>query len=198
MKTMAIAAAFAAAGMAIRAEDAFEIEIPVTVYVRFDAADPGPIAACARAKNMASAMFDTVHVRLIWRSGSPSGKEVVEPVVIDIRSHTPETFLRGALAFAQAFEGVHISVFYDRVAGSANDPDLAPKLLAHVLVHEITHVLQRIDWHSQEGVMKAHWTKKDYQEMARKPLPFDPQDVKMIHLGLSNRPRTMGIAVPSR
>ncbi|MGD0772946.1 MAG: hypothetical protein ABSC05_09000 [Candidatus Solibacter sp.] len=35
--------------------------------------------------------------------------------------------------------------------------------------------------------MKARWTPKDMDFMTRKPLRFEPEDVKWIHLGLDTR-----------
>jgi hypothetical protein len=49
-----------------------------------------------------------------------------------------------------------------------------------VLVHEITHILQGVDRHSESGIMKAQWTIDDYRAMASKPLSFTPLDVKLI------------------
>ena len=40
-------------------------------------------------------------------------------------------------------------------------------LLAHVLVHEITHVLEGVDRHTGQGVMKARWTEDDLALMAQ-------------------------------
>ena len=57
------------------------------------------------------------------------------------------------LAYALPFEGTHIVVFYDRVEECVR-ADLFPTLLAYVLVHEITHILQEITRHSATGIMK--------------------------------------------
>jgi hypothetical protein len=57
--------------------------------------------------------------------------------------------------------------------------------MAHVLVHEITHLLEGVDRHSATGIMKARWSEGDYFEMRRKPLPFAQEDVNLIHAGLS-------------
>src|SRR4051794_5677648 len=94
---------------------------------------------------------------------------------IEIRfaSGIPATSHPGALAFAEPFgEGVRrITVLYDRVRFLAERrPGLEPRLLAHVMVHEIGHVLMRTDAHSATGVMKAHWTADDYDLMSRVPL----------------------------
>ena len=62
-----------------------------------------------------------------------------------------------------------------------------PALLAHVLVHEIAHILQGINRHSDEGVMKAHWDANDYHLMQSKPLFFTPKEIDLIQLGVATR-----------
>ena len=56
----------------------------------------------------------------------------------------------------------------------------ANRVMAHVLVHEITHIIQRIGRHSHTGIMKASWNDQDYFEMASKPLSFGQEDVALI------------------
>jgi hypothetical protein len=81
--------------------------------------------------------------------------------------------------------------------------EVVPKsvLLAHVLVHEITHILQGTEQHSGSGIMKAVWTHQDHLQMLTGALPFTPQDVEMIHRGLAARasgvsPLATGIWIP--
>ena len=88
--------------------------------------------------------------------------------------------------FPLPYEGTHITVFYDRLQ-QRNEPKRLPVVLAHVLVHEITHLLQGIDRHSVSGIMKAHWSIEDYHEMAFKPLPFTQDDVDLIQQGMDAR-----------
>jgi hypothetical protein len=78
---------------------------------------------------------------------------------------------------------VRIHVFVGRIA-SMVPPNRMGILLAHVLVHEITHVLQGVDRHSAQGVMKAHWDIPDFRAMQMHPLPFDDLDVLLIHAGV--------------
>jgi hypothetical protein len=61
-------------------------------------------------------------------------------------------------------------------------------LLAHVMTHEITHVLEGINRHSETGMMKGQWTETDYRAMAA-GLRFAPVDVALIHDGLAKRTR---------
>jgi len=77
-------------------------------------------------------------------------------------------------------------VFYDRITETVGAVTL-PHLLAHVLVHEITHILEGVARHSETGVMKAHWTSEDYRKMGGHHLPFAPEDVELIQLGMKSR-----------
>jgi hypothetical protein len=43
-------------------------------------------------------------------------------------------------------------VFYDRLQ-ERGQPNRLPAILAHVMVHEITHILQGVQRHSKSGVM---------------------------------------------
>jgi hypothetical protein len=59
-----------------------------------------------------------------------------------------------------------------------------------VLVHEITHILEGIDRHSETGVMKAHWTEAEIAQMPLKPLCFTAYDVSLIQSGITVRQNT--------
>jgi hypothetical protein len=109
----------------------------VTVYFRDNPSVPDPVKSIAKA--LASEMFAGIGVRIDWRSGQPAASSATAgAIAIELVTETPGTFLPGALAYAQPYEGVHIQVFYDRIKYKP-----APaELLAHVLVHEITHILQ--------------------------------------------------------
>ena len=78
-----------------------------------------------------------------------------------------------------------IFVIAERLNGEAS-PGRAALVLAHVLVHEITHALEGVSRHAETGIMKAHWTLADYKQMA-KMLDFTPVDVNMIHYRLAHR-----------
>ena len=167
---LAIAAVFAGS---IQAEQS------VTVYVQDAAIVPGQ--TLARAEGLAGKMFAKAGVRINWRVGRPNGDAITVGM-----SDVPSADHPGALAFARPFEGVHITVFYDRIHKEIA-PDVAPALLAHVLVHEITHIIQGVDRHSETGVMKAHWDTADYNQMLARPLPFTDWDLVLIQNGLASR-----------
>jgi hypothetical protein len=128
-------------------------------------------------------MIAKAGVQIIWHSGRPEAKRGGMPILIDIVPNTTKRLHGNAIAYSQPFEGVHITILWDRLRG-APDSAVMTGLLAHVLVHEITHILQRMNHHSREGIMKANWTREDILQMLQKPLSFDPEDVRLIHLGL--------------
>ena len=134
----------------------------LTVYLRENARVPPEVRA--PALDLANKMFATIGIRLDWRSGEPPGTSSARPIGIE-----PTNLLPGALGCAMPYEGIHIRVFYDRLQN-----DVAPRsvLLAHVLVHEIAHILQGTDQHSNSGVMKAVWTHQDHVQMRARALPF--------------------------
>ena len=112
-------------------------------------------------------------------------------IKIRFASGIPETSHPGALAYAEPFgEGVRrITVLYDRVRFVAERrPGLEPRLLAHVLVHEIGHVLMRTDAHSATGVMKARWTADDLDRMSRVPLGFAAFECELMVTPAGGRP----------
>ena len=152
----------------------------VNVYVNNDSV---PVRALQSAEALAAEMFLTARVRIRWSGRTPDrGQLPAGAIAITLASRAPEGFTPGAMAFALPYERVHVTVFWDRVqhAKSFVSPSV---LLAHVLVHEITHILEGSDRHSYSGVMKARWTAEDYDAMARKPLPFASEDVDLIQRG---------------
>jgi hypothetical protein len=137
-----------------------------------------------RSRNIATQMFAGIGVGIEWRNESscPAGA-----IRVSFSTRTPAELLPGALAYALPYEGTHIVIFYDRVHAAVVDPDRATALMAHVMAHEITHVLEGVSRHSAEGVLKAHWTTTDFSRMSWKPLKFADEDIVLIHLGLGKR-----------
>jgi hypothetical protein len=147
--------------------------------------EDGKHAGVADAASKASSLFLSAGVKLEWHGEVSFCEGQRDAMVVSFMASTPKAFHPGALAYALPYEGVHIEVFYDRIAGA--DPELVPSLMANVIVHEITHILQGIDRHSTGGIMKAVWTSSDYTLMKRSQLRFTALDVEMIHNGFAAR-----------
>ena len=144
--------------------------------------DTTPTSEVVRAQTQASQMFAAIGVKLDWRCRKSSSQE---SIVITLAAHAPENRKPGELAYALPYEGTHIVIFYDRV--SKMMPYQVHAVLAHVLVHEVTHIFQGMPRHSESGVMKAHWGSQDFAQMTWKPLPFTDDDVDLIQRGLDAR-----------
>ena len=86
----------------------------------------------------------------------------------------PSTILALAIPFSPS--GVNVTVFADRVVGAAHQVNRpVPTVLAHVIAHEIGHVLLRSVQHTQRGLMASQWTEHEYSLMAVSGLLFLPE-----------------------
>ncbi len=183
MRITANIAILALAAVSCYAEGRQDSKHSVTVYV--DLRAEVRVEAMMYAQHVATGMFKKAGLSLNWRWGRC--KVCEQAIIIEVTSVTPREVHPGVLAFADLNDS-HIQVFFDRIE-HANSANQVPILLAHVLVHEITHVLQGIEHHSEEGVMKARWTADDLYQMSYRLLHFDPFDVELIRRGLANRDR---------
>ena len=138
------------------------------------------------AKALASDMFASAGVHVDWCVGRSACRHWEDRIVVTLEDVAPRTLSEMALADAQVFEGRHVRIFLDRVKGRVHK-SLRSKLLAHVLVHEVTHLVQACDRHSATGVMKSRWDRPDYQLMAKRALGFAAEDVDLIRMGLAKR-----------
>ena len=183
MKIGAMVAILAIAEVVVQAKGEFGRLPVVTVYVQRGFSDMR--LSVSHAEGIASEMFSKAGVQIRWKTGSPKTDREAHPILIEITSETPETIHPRVFAYARVFERIHIIIFWDRIEQAAGK-SLADQLLGHVLAHEITHLLQGIDRHSPEGIMKANWSAHDVVEMEHRPLAFDPVDVRLIHYGLAH------------
>ncbi len=145
-----------------------------------------PVAVLGRAQLVVTNIFASIGVPVEWRTlGRTAGGEAVVTIEMQFDYGMPVTFQPGALAYAMPYGigGTRIHVFSDRVL-HVSSRELAGPYLGHVMAHEITHVLQGINRHSAEGVMKEHWSIHDFYEMEFRPLQFATEDVELIHAGL--------------
>ena len=151
-----------------------------TIVICMDSG-PGTGFPATRAESIASHMFSAIGVHLDWHHGSHGCKLPVEGTIhISMSSGRPPDVFPGALAAAWLNDETHhIEVFYDRVL-AIGEASFVPTLLAHVLVHEITHVIEGLNRHSENGVMKARWDETDYHSMAYEPLGFASEDIALL------------------
>ena len=138
---------------------------------------------CTMAETLASRMFAGIGVSLEWAKGMPAWESSRPPIIIEAVTRTPPNFMPDSLAYTGPNADSPITVFLDRIEQMRTPSNV----LAHVMVHEITHVLQGISRHSAAGVMKDVWTVGDFGLMRIRPLSFTPTDIDLIHAGLAAR-----------
>ncbi len=182
MKTYGLFGLLVAAGLAAQPKDC-----SVNVYLVPAVVMPPGMLLSARLS--AAAQFAEIGVPIRIRLGLPPrdpNDSCRAPIRIRMEPKTEDHVRPGALAYALPYQesGASIHVFLDRILLNRRQP-AANALLAHVMVHEIAHVLEKIDRHSAQGVMKAHWSAVDFENMENHHLRFDPADVLLIRLGLT-------------
>jgi hypothetical protein len=135
-----------------------------------------------RGESIATEIFRTIGIRISWVRRTRCEQSSSEPILVQVSTGARPEYFPGALGYTRLAER-QIEVFYDRVERIFETPAV-PSLLGHVLAHEIAHVLEGINRHSAEGLMKAHWDDRDYMNMYPHVLPFAPEDVELIRAGL--------------
>jgi len=139
-------------------------------------------------KTIASSIFEKAGIAIAWGKGpAPTVQTSGFWLHVVLAEGTPDELLPGALGAAYPFAGCSktITVFYDRVRKLCRRPDEEMALLAYVLAHEVGHVLEALDRHSVEGVMKASWSTEDRAKIASRHLQFLEEDVLLIRQGLA-------------
>jgi hypothetical protein len=185
---MKIAAAIAVFGgiSVVAAQPESGARRTLTVYIIDDRAHH--TQSVYPAQHIATELFAPSGLRLKWRRGQPRTAPAPQDLVfiIDLADRTPEAYREDALAFSYLNDGIHITVFYDRVEKTAKQT-VTNVLLGHVLAHELTHLLQGIERHSDSGVMRAKWTVEDQFAMAHRALLFTREDLRLLELGIARR-----------
>ena len=156
----------------------------ISVQLRGGAEVSSPVVNQARAT--AARIFTEAGFGLEWCTRAKNCRDWDGRVIVTLEPEAPRRLSGLALAEAQAFEGRNIRIYLDRIRASASKSRRA-SLLAHVLVHEITHLLQACDHHAETGVMKARWDDADFAAMESAPLAFTADDVDLIRAGLARR-----------
>jgi len=141
------------------------------------------------AESIASGFFKAVGLTIEWRHRLPADSlvKLEKAVVVQLTTNTPAKYCPSALAISFPFEGIHARVLYDRMAWAEKRRGLAPVLLAHVLAHEIAHLVEGTDYHSGFGIMKARWEEIDYNRMMARQFSFGAFDAQLIFMALEGR-----------
>ena len=160
-----------------------------------------PPKTLAQAEELAAAIFTAAGVDTRWTIGSvadradtlndfsmSAGKGCVEPlysteIQAQILPHAPSGFSALALGYSLpcAQRGFRVTVYADRVeAVSGATAATFRRVLGCALAHEAGHVLLRSTAHGASGLMKAVWTRADWQRAAATFVPFTTDETGRI------------------
>ena len=153
-----------------------------------------------QSEQLATRIFALAGVDAKWTTGSlsdvktlvndfsatPAGRctAPLPPVLrVQILSRAPAGFPSQGLGYSLpcAGQGVQVTIFADRVEAVSRTA-LAGfyRVLAYAIAHELGHVLLRSSVHEQRGLMKAIWTKTDWQRAAVTVIAFAPYDASFM------------------
>ena len=145
------------------------------------------------AEEEAARILATADVRVIWINCMESGINpsvcpgIPGPAVLALQilpaaaSALPVAGEPGALGFAVPSDWC-AAVLYGRVKSlQVRATSLRQDvLLGHVVAHELGHVLLGLGGHSKSGIMKALWSSKSLEQVARGQLVFDANQKRLI------------------
>jgi hypothetical protein len=175
----------ALAGLGATAVLAADPSPAIIIYVDCDSSIPGAPVSLATARS--AKIFAQIGLTVRFRDGrKPKTKMTgANEFEMYLENELPPDVHAAAVAHLYGLDG-RIRVFY----GSLKDyksGGLLAVVLAYVMTHEITHVLEGISHHSPTGVMKAKWSREDFAKIEASRLKFDPQDIDLIRSGIEKR-----------
>ncbi len=171
-----------AAGTMFAGGDRVATPVRVAICIDLSGASMRDRTQIRFAAGGASELFAPAGVFIDWRLEGPCerGLGVVE---VALKLQSASEGRPGALAYAFPFQQTRIVIFYDRVTAMAQSNSVVVnRLLAYVLAHEITHILQGVNTHAESGIMKANWTYDDNYRMRNFRLGFTAHDLDLIYM----------------
>jgi len=172
-----------------------------TIFVHLPDTDGIRSPLLFQAKGVTASILASAGVRVRWVGGNPVQNECSEDasritIAVRFSPTAPAESSRRALAAARPFatSGVGIEVFLDRLRPMMERLSRPEVLIGHVLAHEIGHKLLRTDSHSPTGLMKAHWSNVETEQMTFQPMTFTPADAAQIRENLAGGCRLLAAA----
>ena len=147
-----------------------------------------------RARAIVDAAYAEIGLRVTWHFTAslppdcvkgPMRRQIVFELLTGPATGRSATALAAAKPYSQ--QGPCITLLMDRFQASAEqNPETTGMLMGHVIAHEIGHVLQGVDRHSETGLMKERWSAQEIKEMWRTRLRFTPYDAELILASFGN------------
>ena len=161
----------------------------LNIYVYNHAGVPSRVLS--QAEENATRIFRLSGLRAIWIScstagtagmdctGLPQPGDVVVQVVHETRKLKEDVF--GASFLGQDGTGQLTDIYYDRVNELHRDWNVSlANVLAHVMAHEVGHLLLGLNSHSLSGIMRGFWESEELKAVERGRLLFSSEQSKLM------------------
>jgi hypothetical protein len=153
-----------------------------------DAQVPADVLSAARQE--AVSIFTRAGIEIVWHDEAPTAPADYRFAVKIV----PHSF--GYLAEKPHVMGVALRetrgtlvyAFFGRVSNFARAQRIpSGTMLAHVIAHEVGHLLLPKGWHSERGLMRGSWDRAQVENAARGALTFTPEEIRTIRAEASIR-----------
>ena len=172
-----------------------------------------PNSTLSRAQRELSEIFEAMLVRIDWVDSSTGPEnpqtDSIYSLMIFILGPSGEASVRNniALGFSApngvGSQGPAAYVIYPRIENFVRTHDSANQrsrrlgqVLAHVIAHEIGHVLLSTFSHSPAGIMRASWQMDEYNLLVTGQLRFTADQAELIRGELTRRSRQILSVTP--
>ena len=173
-------------------QEGFAQEKPTLVGIRLSQRVDVPGWALRQAQNIVSSVYARAGVEIVWADG-PDRSAPIELAVI-VTAHAPATSLKSrdvlAVAIAPTQGSGRIAyAMWPRVQAFAFAEGVSPaSVLGRVIAHEVGHLLLGQRTHSNHGIMKAHWNKRDFASIGDRAA-FTPEQSIMLRQRIAEETR---------
>jgi hypothetical protein len=178
--------------------------LPITVTV-YDYASV-PRQALADARNEVTRIFQTVGVGIVWRApgnrlthlptedaAEPESRMASPALCVVILSrpttnplYSADSDAMGAAPRSSSAPGRLAYVFEDRVEAASEEYGAnRGQVLGHAIAHELGHLLLPYLSHSNSGIMRARWGRRDFDDLAKGWFVFTSDQEKVMRTSLA-------------
>ena len=142
-----------------------------------------PPAIVQAAQDEVTRLYADIGVPLEWSERQPSIRIILLPYETgDLR--LSEKQVMGA-SVRTAGGSLVAYAFYHRVRDLAHRYDVSTEqVLACAIAHELGHLLLPLRGHSADGLMRACWSRSEFQRAAHGQLRFSADEIAQIRAGL--------------
>ncbi len=150
------------------------------------------------AEEEATRVFDKAGVSTVWILCKSNGEPIPDPRCQDVAAPThlalrivPRAWKTSDSIFGVAFlsekgTGAYGDVFYDSVEKLHRDWNVSlPRVLGHVMAHELGHLLLGSNAHSRQGIMRPDWHGDELRRASMGALLFTAEQARAIREKLS-------------